>query len=611
MRVMRDHVGRILSGRYRLVARIAGGGMGEVYRGHDVLLDRAVAVKIMQPSLASDPELVDRFRLEARAAARLLHPNAVAVHDWGAEDESTYYMVMEYVRGPDLRDILLVRGELEPAQAADVVAAVCDALAAAHAAGLVHRDVKPENILLSATGRVKVADFGIAVVTDADRTVPGGLGGTLRYVAPEQVSGIPATFASDIWAAGAVLAECLTGRPPPQNASPDLLSRRAEEQPLRPSELNPGIPHVLDEIVLRACALEPADRYADASEMADELRYARASVLDDAPPLVDLVGDEPDEDQILGMEPTTTGDVRARLRRRGRILRVVLIGCLLTALGFGGYRGVAAFLAPRKIDVPSVVKLRKGEARRKLEELGLGVDIEGRKDKHERRGEVLDQTPLTGVLEEGETVVLIVSTGPPKVAVPSLTGMTLSEATEVLEATNRNMRVGAISKRYSQKPAGTVIAYSPFDDRMEWGSDVTLVLSKGPEPILLPDVVGRPEENAVDELRASGFRPEVVTVYSDDVEAGRVISTAPAAATMSPAGSTVEVVVSAGPEFEELRMPDVRNLSVSKARAELESLGLRVRVVQSCGGDGTIVSETEPISGSTVRENDRVLLFVC
>src|ERR671915_1137195 len=122
MRVMRDHVGRILSGRYRLVARIAGGGMGEVYRGHDVLLDRAVAVKIMQPSLASDPELVDRFRLEARAAARLLHPNAVAVHDWGAEDESTYYMVMEYVRGPDLRDILLVRGDLEPAQAADVVA---------------------------------------------------------------------------------------------------------------------------------------------------------------------------------------------------------------------------------------------------------------------------------------------------------------------------------------------------------------------------------------------------------------------------------------------------------------------------------------------------------
>src|SRR3712207_1288370 len=181
---MQDIVGDTLAGRYRLLSRLAGGGMGEVYRAHDHLLDRAVAVKVLQPSLASDPELVDRFKAEARAAARLSHPNVVAVYDWGSENEHTYFMVMEFVAGTDLRDVLVSRGCLEPGQAAEIVAALCDALGAAHARGLVHRDVKPENVLIARDGQVKVADFGIAVVVDADRTSPGGtVTGTLRYLA--------------------------------------------------------------------------------------------------------------------------------------------------------------------------------------------------------------------------------------------------------------------------------------------------------------------------------------------------------------------------------------------------------------------------------------------
>src|SRR5919106_1268271 len=257
MRLMRDLVSATLNDRYRIVSRIAGGGMGEVYRGHDLLLDRPVAVKVLQPALAADPELVDRFRLEARAAARLTHPNVVGVYDWGAEDDLTYYMVMEYVPGTDLRDVLVTRGCLEPAQAAEVVAALCDALHAAHSEGLVHRDVKPENVLLARNGKVKVADFGIAVVVDADRTAPGGVPGTLRYLSPEQARGLPATPASDVWSAGAVLGESLTGRPPLQGSGADMLRRRAEEMPIPPSSLDHDLPHELDEIVMKACALEP------------------------------------------------------------------------------------------------------------------------------------------------------------------------------------------------------------------------------------------------------------------------------------------------------------------------------------------------------------------
>src|SRR5918999_748966 len=220
---MGDLVGEVFSHRYRLEARIAGGGMGEVYRGHDLLLDRTVAVKVLQPSLAADPELVQRFKAEARAAARLSHPNIVAVHDWGAEDDKTYYMVMEYVSGSDLRDLLVSRGAIEPAHAAAIMASVCEGLFVAHSRGLVHRDVKPENILLARDGTVKVADFGIAAMVDADRTTPGGtIPGTLRYLSPEQARGEDATAASDIWAAGAVLCELLTGNPPGSGSGADL-----------------------------------------------------------------------------------------------------------------------------------------------------------------------------------------------------------------------------------------------------------------------------------------------------------------------------------------------------------------------------------------------------
>jgi eukaryotic-like serine/threonine-protein kinase len=605
MRVMRDIVGETLSGRYRVVTRIAGGGMGEVYRGHDLLLDRAVAVKVLQRGLADDPELVDRFRLEARAAARLLHPNVVTVYDWGAEDDRTYYMVMEYVAGTDLRDVLVGRGALEPAQAVDIMTAVCDALAAAHDKGLVHRDVKPENVLIAHSGVVKVADFGIAVVADADRTSPGIVPGTLRYLSPEQARGGPATFASDIWAAGAVLSECLTGRPPLQGSGPDLLRRRAEEPPLAPSSFMDSIHPDLDAVVLKACSLEPADRWRGASDMAAELRRVAARSVAAAPPVANLV-DDLRADDLPELEPTTRVEWGAFRRRRRSVpvKGIALVVLLLVA----GVLGVSWLTSPVMVDVPSLVKMSRTEAIARLRELGLEAEIVRRKDKFEGSGEILDQAPVEGkTLEEGSIVMLTVSSGPPNVTLPSLIGMTHEEAESTLQSDDLGLKVGKASQAFSLKERGTVISYEPSDKRVPWGSTVDLTISKGPQPVEIPNVTGMSADKAVERLQDAGFETTSASYYSDDVPVDSVIATSPAAGEVVSEGSEVEVQVSIGPEFEEVRVPDVRGMSVAAARTKLEALGLQVQVVRAA--TCSTVSETDPISGAIVHENDVVALF--
>lgn len=610
MKMMRDLVGETFSGRYRMISRIAGGGMGEVYRAHDLLLDRPVAVKVLQPSLARDPELVDRFRLEARAAARLTHPNVVGVYDWGEEDDGTPYMVMEYVPGTDLRDVLVSRGVLDPSQAAEVVAAVCDALAAAHAEGLVHRDVKPENVLLGRTGKVKVADFGIAVFGDAERAHPGGsVSGTLRYLAPEQAQGRDATSASDVWAAGVLLFECLTGRPPSMGAGADLLRARAEEQPTPPSVLEPGIPKDLDDVVLRACALEPVNRYPDAADMAADLRRVAVRSLDDAPPVRMLLDDVTSDIRLPDMEPTTTS-ARRRRRRRSGAPRVVAALVLLAFLVLGGVRAGAALLGPQEVDVPDLSGLTKERAERVAEEAGLVFDVAGRtRIRDVPKGDVISQDPASGVLVEGDTIAVVLSKGPPLTRVPKVVGGTLDDATDALESAL--LVPGEVTKRWStEHPHGVVMAVGATTKRLPEGTTVDLVVSRGPRTLEVPDVAGMKSARAATVLEDAGFVPVLVDSYSDTVKPGRVVSSDPGAGAPADEGSDVTVYVSIGPEFEKLTMPDVRGMTVEQAKRKLVRLGLRVHVVVSCEG-GTTVVETEPLAGSTVRENDRIALFVC
>ena len=606
---MRDLVGETLSNRYRMVARLAGGGMGEVYRAHDLLLDRAVAVKVLQPNLASDPELVARFKAEARAAARLTHPNVVGVYDWGSEDEHTYYMVMEYVAGTDLRDVLVTRGSVDPSRALEIAIGVCDALAAAHDGGLVHRDVKPENVLISRAGTVKVADFGIAAVADADRTMPGGsISGTMRYLAPEQASGREATFASDIWAAGALLSELITGMPPLQGAGADLLRRRATETPLPPSALASDVSPRVDAIVVKACAVDPADRFVSAGEMGAALRRVGGE-LDSARPLEDLLDEVTGEIRVLDMHPTDFAPRKMRrTRRRSRSVAFALIAALIA---LGGARGVAAFLAPEQVDVPSLVGMSKGAAASTAKDLGLTTTIEEKvHDFSVPAGHVMAQDPATGTITEGEAVALTVSKGPPPLPVPNLVGMTIDMATVRLKT--HQLEVGVITDRFDVAPEGTIIEQSPFDGRLAWGSKVDVVVSQGPRSIGVPDVTGMTVAKAKETLLAAGFKVSVSDVYSDKVAAGKVVGSVPGGGSEAPEGATIEIQRSLGREFKELVMPDVRNMSLGDARARLLALGLRVTVQEvneGCGDSGT-VADTDPLPGAKIHENDRVALFV-
>ena len=611
MRLMHDLVGETLSGRYRLISRVAGGGMGDVYRGHDLLLDRTVAVKVLQAALAGDPDLVQRFRAEARAAARLTHPNVVAVHDWGSEGDHIYYMVMEYVSGTDLRDLLVSHGCLAPAQAAEVMISVCDALTAAHSTGLVHRDIKPENVLIARDGMVKVADFGIAAITDVDRTQPGnGLFGTLRYLSPEQAQGKDSTFSSDIWAAGAVLSELLTGRPPVNGSGTELLKRRAVEAPVEPSTLNPEIPQDLDAIVTRACAVDPADRYVDASEMATDLRRAAVRSLPDAPPLKALMEEDTGEIRLDDLEPTSF----SRSARRGtrpaliRLLRPLTVLLFLVALGVGGAKAVGTFLIAQEVKVPSVVGMPRAVALEQLDEAGLeGKVVARREDLNAARGAVLLQDPATGELTEGSTVRLTLSAGPPTARVPAIINATLSSARVQLRTVH--MKIGEIDKEFSLAPKGDVIEQSPARGFRPWGTKVNVVISRGPAPVSIPDVSMMKADRARQILKDAGFTVVETEGFSDEVPKGRVISTEPIAAATAPQGSEVTMVVSVGPQYKEVVMPDVRNMTIAAARARLEALNLRVRVNTSGDGSGDVVIDTHPLPGEKIRENDVVVLF--
>ncbi|MEU2071086.1 Stk1 family PASTA domain-containing Ser/Thr kinase [Streptomyces anulatus] len=618
-------VGQLLDGRYRIEARIAVGGMATVYRAVDTRLDRVLALKVMHPALATDVSFVERFIREAKSVARLAHPNVVAVFDQGAQG-AYVYLAMEYVAGCTLRDVLRERGALQPRAALDILEPVLAALGAAHRAGFVHRDMKPENVLIGDDGRVKVADFGLvrAVGTATDTT--GSLLGTVSYLAPEQIEHGTADTRSDVYACGVVLYEMLTGAKPHtgENAA-QVIYRHLNSDVPAPSAVVPGLPVALDSLVASATARNPEVRPHDAVLLLAESREARAALtdaeLDAVPPgalsdahdgtddrtsviprALPVDGDGVHRTSRLEMPPEGPAAPRRGTGRRGpfggphRKLIMVLTAVLLT-LGIG--TGVWYINSGQFTQVPSLLGQTQQTAEKRLSDEGLGLKGVDRvfSDTVER-GSVVSSDPASGDRIRGNgSVKLVVSRGPEIVRVPDVVGRSLADARRSLKKVG--LVPGMVTREFSEDIArGEVIRTDPRagTDRHP-DTAVALVVSKG-APIDVPDVTGLSAEEAAAELAAEGLKAEVLPgrVHSAEAE-GDVAEQSPGGGTEAAEGDTIELTVSKGPRM--LDVPDVTGRDVDEARSTLEEAGFDVKV------DRPFLSFSDTIASQSVDGGER------
>jgi eukaryotic-like serine/threonine-protein kinase len=604
-----------LDGRYHVIDRVAAGGMGEVFRARDAVLDREVAIKVLHRSLAGDQGFVERFRREARAAAGLSHPNIVAVHDWGAVD-GIYYMVMEYVRGRAVRDLLNAQGRLEPAQAADVLRQTLLALEHAHRQGIVHRDVKPENILVTTDGEVKVADFGLArAYADGRQTQAGTVTGTVQYLAPEQIRGEPADPRSDLYSLGIVGFELLTGRLPFTGETAMAIAyKHLSDRVPRPSAVTPDIPPDIDAFVASATERDRELRPESAAEMRRDLDSI-VRELPAARPLRDLVADAtpvvtlPAADTADGAAGATTVTIRterAKRRRLRRVLGTVLVLAALAAAAWGAW----TYLLPHSTAVPAFANTSIEEARGDLEGAGFVVRIaRGQYSLTVAKGDVLAVQPVPGTsLDEGAMVTLTPSLGARPLPVPSLQGDTLENAKRAL--LDAGFRVGAVQKHPSEHvPDGRVIDTKPAGGGTALEqSRIGLIVSTGPPPRPVASVVGKDIADARAALTAQGFAVTVVERFSDRIPLGQVISQDPGANVEEPYGSRVTLTVSKGPKA--FPVATYIGLSKDEAVAQIKADGLVPRVSYVPNGvSGNVVGQS-PDPGTTVHPGDTIQIFV-
>ena len=626
-------IGRVLDGRYRVGARIARGGMASVYRATDLRLERTVAVKVMHPGLADDHDFAVRFVREARAAARLSHPHVVGVHDQG-EDDGVVFLAMEYVEGHTLRDVIRAEAPMPPLRALSLMVPVLSALAAAHRAGLVHRDVKPENVLIAVgadgdRGRgqraeqVKVADFGLAraVSTDTQTTATSGvLIGTVSYLAPELVVDGRSDARADVYAAGVLLYELLTGQKPHQGESPIAVAyKHVYEDTPPPSRTVRGLPAYVDALVARATSRDPDHRPADAGVLLHQLQQVRQAVLDGvghdeeltadlAPPRVGRLEEE--EISFLPEDPRDRlppVDVPAPAPRRRRSRRGLVAFLLALLLAAGGGAGAWWWGEGRWTPTPGVIGLTVPAASDAIAADGLGAEI-GERVYSETvpAGQVVATEPAPGdrVLDGG-TVSLVLSLGKERYDVPRLFGRTEDQAQDAIAAANLTFgeSTGAWSERVA---AGQVIASDPAaGTTVRRDAVVDLVLSRGPRPIRVPDLTGRDAAPAARALSRLGLAVTTTESFDDQVAEGVVISQTPASGVLY-RKDPVKLEVSLGPEI--VAIPDVVRDGYASAREELEDLGFEVQV------SGTpilgYVYGTDPRAGTELPVGSTVTLYV-
>jgi len=586
----------VIDERYRVLNRIGSGGMADVYCAEDSQLGRRVALKLLYPRFAEDQEFVERFRREASAAAGLQHPNVVQVYDRG-EWDGTYYIAMEFLEGRSLKQIIREEGPLDPERAIDIVIQVLRAERFAHKRGVVHRDIKPHNVIVDAEGNAKVTDFGIARAGASDMTETGSILGTAQYLSPEQAQGHPVSARSDLYSTGILLYECLTGRVPFDGDSPVTIAlKQVSEEPVPPSHLNPLVSPQLEDVVLHAMAKDPAWRFASADEFIAALEAVRG---------------RPATGTFAHVPPSRGAYPPAALeeadRRNLRWLLWVLLALALVGAAIGAY----LLLAPDKVTVPDVVGRHSASAAQTLNQAGFEVRIQPVESDKVAKDRVISQSPAADAeAKQGSTVTLTVSGGPGDAAVPDVVGLTEKSAQGRLEKAGFKSRSRAETSDSVEK--GRVIEVSPATGTLlERGQTVTLVVSSGPEEVAVPDVVGKDRDAATESLNNAGLRPTFSERESSDEDPGTVLEQTPKAGEKAAKDSEVKLVVAKAPP--DVQVPEVLNQQRQDARDALHAAGFRVnereRPVSDPAQDGLVIEQT-PEAGGPAPKGSKVTIVV-
>jgi serine/threonine-protein kinase len=669
-------VGTVVDNRYAVRSKLARGGMSTVYVATDQRLERDVALKVLHPHLSADESFLGRLGREAKAAARLSHPHVVGVLDQGT-DNHTAYLVMEYIKGHTLRDVIKTKGALPPRLALALIDPVVEGLGAAHAAGFIHRDVKPENVLIADDGRIKIGDFGLArAVTTSTST--GALLGTVAYLSPELVLGKPADARSDVYSVGIMLYEMLTGQQPFNGEVPIQVAYQHVNGTVGPpSALVPGLAAEVDELVQWCTANDPENRPIDGNALLQELRHIRTNLsdreLDLQPPAAagvesqthteviprtnnpttvmpfgrppeppyspiktqagpragqeaapagtsgrhNLSPPDSDDDKVWAPAPAPMnkraqrkaekedGKARARAaavpvrtlhegsaRRRGVLWVVVLVIAALLATGAGWFFGMGPGSAAT---VPAVANRTVAEAQGLLDKTGFRSTTSDVFDDDVPSGRVVGTEPPAGSeIRKFQPVSLFVSKGPQLFPLPKLTGGTLDQAKNGLNSAG--MALGTVREQFSETAAaGLVLSQDPAPGTpSRHGTPVSLVVSKGPEPIPVPNVVGQEEKKAEDAIEAAGLKADVAReeVFDKNIPEGSVVSQSPANGTLT-RGGTVTLTISKGPRMVEV--PSFIGKQAAEAKKALESLGFQVKVNNILGGFFGTVRDQDPV----------------